>query len=323
LFAIGALMIASTLSAQTVPENAWSSGSSWYCNDGYRRQGDKCVAFEVPENAWVSGSAWYCNDGYRRQGDRCVAFAVPDNAWVSGSSWYCNDGYRRDGDRCVRFNVPENAWVSGGSWYCNDGFRRQGNECVRFAVPENAIAQGGMWVCREGFRREGERCIQMSPEEIRALEVIESERRAAISDGTVAYVSKVSSDDGDILKLANGAVLEVTGGGFLGFLGFNKTAVLYGSGQRCRIWIEGKRSYTCELYRGPSGNGEPAKEVHISSVKGNGALLILLDGAIYEVDAIDQIYTSLWLGVSDGLLINDSTMVNFSADEPVSVHRLR
>jgi hypothetical protein len=27
-----------------VPDNAWMSGSNWYCNDGYRKVGDKCVS---------------------------------------------------------------------------------------------------------------------------------------------------------------------------------------------------------------------------------------------------------------------------------------
>jgi hypothetical protein len=83
--------------AQDIPANAWQSGNSWYCNDGYRKQGNECVKFRVPKNAWVSGSNWYCNDGYRKQGNECMKFTVPKNAWVSGSNWYCNDGYRRQG----------------------------------------------------------------------------------------------------------------------------------------------------------------------------------------------------------------------------------
>ena len=27
----------------------------------------------VPSNAWVSGSNWYCNDGYRKAGDKCIS----------------------------------------------------------------------------------------------------------------------------------------------------------------------------------------------------------------------------------------------------------
>ena len=90
-----------SISQSRAPANSWVSGSTWFCNDGYRKVGDRCEAFKVPANSWVSGSTWYCNDGYRKIGDRCEAFKVPANSWVSGSTWYCNDGYRKVGEKCV------------------------------------------------------------------------------------------------------------------------------------------------------------------------------------------------------------------------------
>ena len=126
------LSVPPSSSAQRVgpPANSWVSGSSWYCNDGYKKVGNSCEKLVVPRNAWISGSNWYCNDGFRKIGDQCVALNVPDNAWVSGSNWYCNDGFRKAGDQCVALNVPENAWVSGSNWYCNDGYRKAGGKCV-------------------------------------------------------------------------------------------------------------------------------------------------------------------------------------------------
>lgn len=44
--------LSATTSAQDIPANAWKSGNSWYCNDGYRKEGDECIKFRVPENAW-------------------------------------------------------------------------------------------------------------------------------------------------------------------------------------------------------------------------------------------------------------------------------
>jgi len=117
-------------SQSRTPANSWVSGSTWYCNDGYRKIGDRCEAFKVPANSWVSGSTWYCNDGYRKIGDRCEAFKTPANSWVSGSTWYCNDGYRKVGDKCEAFEAPANSWVSGSTWYCNDGYRKVGDKCV-------------------------------------------------------------------------------------------------------------------------------------------------------------------------------------------------
>ena len=314
-------IVTTTTYAQDIPANAWKSGNSWYCNDGYRKQGNECIKFRVPENAWVSGSNWYCNDGYQKQGNECNRFRVPQNAWVSGSNWYCNDGYRKQGEECIKLNVPKNAWVSGGNWYCNDGYRKQGNECVRFKIPANAFAQGGQWYCNEGYKKKGDNCIRMSQDELIRLKKELEAQKASLSDGTIAFQTKVDHDSGDIIKLENGAIVEVSS--YFGYIGYRKKAVLFGSGNKCNIWIAGKKSYKCELLKSPEKRGEPAKEVHISEVKGNGTILIMLDGSMYEVDSIDEIHTSLWLGISDGLLISGTTLVNFDADEAVTVHRIK
>jgi hypothetical protein len=143
------------------PENAWVSGSSWYCNSGYRKVGDKCEAIYVPANAWVSGSSWYCNNGYRKVSDKCEAIYVPANAWVSGSSWYCNNGYRKVGDKCEAISVPANAWVSGSSWYCNNGYRKVGDKCEAISVPANAWVSGSSWYCKDGYRKVGNNCVSI------------------------------------------------------------------------------------------------------------------------------------------------------------------
>ncbi|HJN43865.1 MAG TPA: hypothetical protein QF572_06770 [Vicinamibacterales bacterium] len=61
----------------------------------------------VPANAQVVGNAWYCNSGFRRVGNACVALDVPVNAQVVGNAWYCNSGFRRAGDACVEMTPEE------------------------------------------------------------------------------------------------------------------------------------------------------------------------------------------------------------------------
>lgn len=143
------------------PANSWVSGSSWYCNDGYKKVGSSCEKLNVPANAWVSGSSWYCSDGFRKIGDQCEALNVPANAWASGSNWYCNDGYRKVGSNCEKLNVPRNAWVSGSSWYCNDGFRKVGDQCEGLNVPDNAWVSGSNWYCNDGYRKVGDKCVSV------------------------------------------------------------------------------------------------------------------------------------------------------------------
>ena len=59
--------LSTSLNAQNIPENAWASGTTWYCNDGYKKKENQCIKFIVPANAWVSGSSWYCNEGYSKK----------------------------------------------------------------------------------------------------------------------------------------------------------------------------------------------------------------------------------------------------------------
>jgi len=279
------------------------------------------VCFSAPENSHILGDNWYCNDGYKKIGNRCIKLQVPENAHVLGNNWYCDDGYKKQGYQCIKLEVPINAHVLGNNWYCNDGYKKQGNRCISLRVPKNAHVTGNNWYCNQGYKKQNGKCIKMSPAELATLRKKQEEQKTSMTDGTVAYQTKIDSDSGDIIKLENGAIVEVSS--YFGYLGYRKSAVLYGSGHRCNIWIAGKKSYKCELLKAPEGRGEPAKEVHISEVKGNGAILIMLDGSIYEVDSIDEIYTSLWLGISDGILISGTTLINFDSDEAVTVYRIK
>lgn len=192
---------------------------------------------------------------------------------------------------------------------------------ICFSLPENSHILGNDWYCDDGYKKQGSECLKMSSAEIMLMRKRQAAKKASMSDGTVAYQTKVDSDSGDIIKLENGAIIEVSS--YFGYLGYRKSAVLYGSGHRCNIWIAGKKSYKCEFLKLPEGRGEPAKTVHISEVKGNGTILMMLDGSIYEVDSIDEIYTSLWLGISDAILISGTTLINFDSDEAVTVYRLK
>ena len=59
-----------------------------------------------PANSWVHGSNWYCNDGFKKSGNKCVSIfagmaSQPANSWVHSSNWYCNDGFKKSGNKCV------------------------------------------------------------------------------------------------------------------------------------------------------------------------------------------------------------------------------
>lgn len=279
-------------------------------------------AAEVPANAHVLGSAWYCDDGYRRDGNHCEKLDVPPNAHVLGNSWYCNDGYERRASSCIKLNVPENAHVLGNAWYCNDGYQRQDAACMKLIVPENAHVLGNSWYCNDGYKRVSGSCSLMSADENARLEAFIRERRAQQTDGTVAFITKIDSDHGDVLKLENGGIIEITSG-YLGYVGYRKDAILFGSGSRCQVAIEGKKTFKCEVLKLPDARGKPAKQLQISEVRGDGSILITAEGELYEVDSIDHITTSLWLGFFEALLVEGDQIINLDSGEAVSVQKIR
>ena len=60
-----------------------------------------------PPNSYISGSNWYCNIGYKRNGQKCDKVIKPENSYYSGSNWYCNIGYKRNGNECTKMTPQE------------------------------------------------------------------------------------------------------------------------------------------------------------------------------------------------------------------------
>lgn len=149
--------------------------------------------------------------------------------------------------------------------------------------------------------------------------------RPSTGGGTIAvsaYVTKVERDEADVLFLENGAVVEISWG-FLGFVGWRKDAILFKEEVQWKIWIEEKKAFKCELLKAPEVRGQSAQLLHISEVLGNGSILKLLDGSLLEVNSLHTLDTSLWLGISDGLLIDESKLINFDEGELIEVTRLK
>jgi len=138
------------------------------------------------------------------------------------------------------------------------------------------------------------------------------------------YITKIEEDMDDILKLANGGIVEITRG-FIGFVGLRKDAVLFKDNLSWKIWIEGKKVFNCDLLKSPVAYASSAgQKVYISEVKDNGKILIMLDGSVYEVDDYDTFDTLLWLGNSYALLIDGTRLLNLDErSEIIDVTRLR
>lgn len=69
--------------------------------------------------------------------------------------------------------------------------------------------------------------------------------------------TKIDEDNGDILKLENDAIVEISYG-YLGYVGYRKDALLFKDGGQWKLWIEGKKVYKVDLLRSPSSCRSPS-----------------------------------------------------------------
>ncbi len=126
---------------------------------------DSCTPLEVPRNAYLSssGTSWYCDRGYRKEEKGCVSVKVPANAYLDdgdfGVGWRCDRGYRSSGGACIAVAVPANAFLAestfyGKDWECNRGYRAENASCVPVRVPPNGSPRtnGGRLEMRSGIR---------------------------------------------------------------------------------------------------------------------------------------------------------------------------
>jgi hypothetical protein len=144
---------------------------------------------------------------------------------------------------------------------------------------------------------------------------------APAGSSTEVFESRVYEASGEVVELANGAIVEVTG--YLGYVGYRRNAVLVREGRSWRLWIEGGRSYSVRMVRPPGSGGRAAERISVVEILGDGAVLRLMDGRLLEVDDFNRVFTSIWLPFFDGLLIGGYELLNFDSGEKVTVQFVR
>lgn len=111
------------------------------------------------------------------------------------------------------------------------------------------------------------------------------------------------------------------------FLGVGSELILPDSDQKCRIWdssslgsIEG---LTAPSQSQPSQQSSGCGDGHwIQSIAGNGEIIKLEDGSIWQVDSVDTVISSIWLPISN-ITICGSYLINTDDGEKVSATRLK
>ena len=140
-----------------LPSNAYASGNSWKCRNGYKKSGNKCVQVNNPPNSFKTANGWQCKAGYKRSGNTCIKSSVSTNADSVGNL-NCKSGYYKNQNKCLK--LPLNAYISGESgWDCYVGYLKKGNSCV--AIPKNAYETSYGWKCKSGYTKNGNNCVKV------------------------------------------------------------------------------------------------------------------------------------------------------------------
>ncbi|PWH04527.1 hypothetical protein DIY08_01745 [Shewanella xiamenensis] len=111
------------------------------------------------------------------------------------------------------------------------------------------------------------------------------------------------------------------------FWGVGSELILPDADQKCRIWDSSSLG-SIEGLTAPSQSQSPqqssgCEDGHwIQSIAGNGEIIKLEDGSIWQVDAVDTVTSSIWLPVSN-VTICGSYLINTDDGEKVSATRLK
>lgn len=159
------------------------------------------------------------------------------------------------------------------------------------------------------------------------------------------YIQKTMGDQAIIVRKNGDAYLIEKGVGCLSlwryegklvlinspgiFLGVGSELLIPDLNQKCRIW-NSEYLGSIKLPISPPSTrpkkkipkGDCTEKHWIQSKGDDGSIIILEDGSVWEVDAVDRINSMLWLPTEDVIICN-GRMINLDNGEKVNVIRLR
>lgn len=146
--------------------------------------------------------------------------------------------------------------------------------------------------------------------------------KSSLATLVTVYETSVESDDDDILRLNNDALIQITLG-TIGYVSDYTSCVLFEGISGWNVWIEGEGLFVCDVVREPNYlTSTFAEKVMIQDVRADGAIIVLDNGSIYEVE--DTFDTAMWMSYSEALLFVDSRLLNLAEnDAPVDVTLIR
>ncbi|MDA7898371.1 hypothetical protein N9A88_03460 [Akkermansiaceae bacterium] len=167
------------------------------------------------------------------------------------------------------------------------------------------------------------------PTSKKATSTTKSKKTATI--GSAVYICKIDQENitqneqkAYVLTLSNEGVVQINLER-LGYVGSQKEAVLFEDESIWKIWIEGKKTYRCDVLKTPiarpSGNGE---KISVTEVKANGKIISTLSSGQYSVSATQTFESRQWIGNFDALLIDRARLLNLEeGGELIDVRKIK
>jgi hypothetical protein len=124
------------------------------------------------------------------------------------------------------------------------------------------------------------------------------------------YRTKTASSAGNTLKLANGAIVELAGYHFGINMPGSESLLIKRFGE-WSIWTDiDAEFFECNVLIQPRQVSEKAKILSIQSISADGSLLIMEDDTIYKVDEFDRFEVSMWLPMTEVLILSNGQLIN-------------
>lgn len=170
----------------------------------------------------------------------------------------------------------------------------------------------------ERMVRERKSELAVSIERLRNAENELRQIHGVPDDTSYVWVSTVVRHRRDLFELANGAVVKKESYGYVGYVGFREDCLLYGYGSSWTLSID-RESFACEIVKRPSEAPNQVTDAWLLDVKASGRVLEFADGTLWEVNEIDTIRTSLWIGSSKILVFPDGRAANVNTGDIVRI----
>ena len=162
-------------SSSIIPLNAYKSGDSWKCKNGFYNSGNidkvpSCMKLPVGGVAFKTGIGFFCKFGYKEANYSCIktSINIPANAYATSNSqgWKCKTLFYQSNNSCAKLPAFALSKSSGDGYYCKSGYRKSSsqNACI-LKIPANAYSTGSYssgdgWDCKGGYEKYNNGCIK-------------------------------------------------------------------------------------------------------------------------------------------------------------------